>query len=778
MKSKLRVSVRSLVEYSLRSGDLDLTSFGSGHVIEAIRAHQKIQKSRPKEYSQEVSVHHQVETENYILEISGRIDGLYTYPDRVIIDEIKTTKKDLRHLSEIENELHWGQVKCYAYIYALQKNLREIEAQLTYYHLEKEETTEVRRSFDIASLHNFFNSLVSKYLDWTDTVFNWTDVRDDSIWKLPFPFEVCRPGQKNIIGEVGYVTEEGGQLLIQAPTGIGKTMAVVFPSIKAIVKGKTSKIFFLTARTTGRTAAEDALGILRKNGLRLKSISLTAKEKLCFNTEKLCTGSDCEFAKGYFDRINRALRDAFAQDSFTRDTIISTARKHRVCPFEFSLDLSLWVDCVIGDYNYAFDPRVYLKRFFENGGDEYLFLVDEAHNLVNRAREMYSAELSKQQILELRRLLKGRLPKIYNSLGKMNAWMAKARKKCEQEGNPNAEKELPQDMCSLLRQFSKVSEEWLSLNQATLFQQKLVDFYFEVRRFLRTAERYDDNYATCYTKIGKDMNLKLFCIDPSRHLKGTLERTRTSIFFSATLNPMEYFIESLGCDESASTLVLRSPFERDNLCVLIAGRISALYKHRQWTKFKVAQAISSLIDQKKGNYLIYFPSYEYMKMIYEIFRLQCPHTNILVQSAHMSEHEREMFIEEFNKASDDHLVGFAVMGGIFAESIDLLGDRLTGAVIVGVGLPPVSLETELIREYFDNVNGSGYAFAYQYPGMIKVLQAAGRVIRSETDRGAVLLIDTRFTNTPYISLLPQDWNITNIENVNRIGEVLHNFWYH
>lgn len=776
MKRTLRISVRALVDYALRCGDLDLTIFGSGHPVEAIRAHQRIQKSRPKEYTPEIPVHHRIETEDYGLEVSGRIDGLYNYSDRVIIDEIKTTKKDLHQLVQTENESHWGQAKCYAYIYALQHHLQDIEVQLTYVHLDYEARKELRRSFDRETLQKFFDTLIAQYLQWADTIVDWIRMRNDSINALSFPFTMYRPGQDEMMEAVASTINQRGQLFIQAPTGIGKTMAVIFPSLNALSQGHVFKIFYLTARTTGKTAAETALDVLRNNGLKLKSLTLTAKQKICFNPEKLCNGHDCTFAKGYYDRINKALHDAFTHDSFTRDTIVSFAQKHHVCPFEFSLELSLWVDCIIGDYNYAFDPRVYLKRFFQNGDDDYLLLVDEAHNLVDRAREMYSAELFKQPILAVRRQVKNRLPQIYHSLGKLNSWMFTERKKCNEEGNPRAQSELPDDVCSLLKDFTAYAEDWLKLNLSSPFRQQLVDLYFEAKRFLHTAERFDDNYATCYTNTGKDFSIKLFCIDPARHLRDTIGRIRATIFFSATLSPMHYFIESLGCDESARTLRLPSPFDKENLCVLIAGKISALYKYREFTKIDVARTVSLLIDQKRGNYLIYFPSYEYMKMVYEIFRERRPRINTIVQSARMTERDREIFIEKFIHETNNHLVGFAVMGGVFAESIDLLGDRLTGAVIVGVGLPPVSLERELIKNYFDSVNESGFAFAYVYPGMIKVLQAAGRVIRSETDRGVIFLIDTRFATPAYSSLLPQEWRPVLINKFDTIGEVLRNFW--
>jgi len=773
----LRLSVRELIAYTLRSGDLDMTTFGLSSPLDAIHAHQMIQKSRPREYSREVHVCHRIETDYFVLDLSGRIDGVYIYPDRVIIDEIKTTRKDLNILVQQDDRYHWGQAKCYAYIYANQNYLEKIDVQLTYYHLGQHEKREVLRSFVIDELEQFFNALVSQYVEWARMIISWTDSRNASIEKLEFPFETFRLGQEQMLENTEAAIQQRGQLLVQAPTGIGKTMAVLVPSIKAIAQGHISQIFYLTARTTGRQAAEATLEILRARGLKLKSLSLTAKEKMCLNTDKVCNPDDCKYARGHFDRVNSALHDAFTRDSFSRDMVINLAERYRVCPFEFALELSLWVECIICDYNYVFDPDVYLRRFFEDGKEDYVLLVDEAHNLIDRAREMYSVELSMHQIQKLRGELKNKLRKVYSVLGKINTWMMKKRTLCEQEQKPIAEREPPLDVCSLLKRLTKLSEEWLLLNQPTQFRTQLMDMYFRARTFLRTADRYDRNYATCYACTGRDLCVKLFCIDPARYLRETLEKFRSAIFFSGTLNPMQYFIESLGCDDTAATLTLPSPFEQDRLCVMVASRVSTLFRHRAYTQSAAANAICSLVDAKKGNYLVFFPSYEYMKMIYDMFHLLRPDITTLVQSSHMSEQDREQFLREFDQTKGNHLVGFAVMGGVFAESIDLIGERLTGAVIVGVGMPGISLERELMRNYFDEIDGRGFAFAYQFPGMIKVLQAAGRVIRSETDRGVILLIDTRFVRDPYRSLLPKEWSIKDVTHEKAIGKILEEFWH-
>jgi len=776
MKRRLTIAVRELVAYALRAGDLDTTQFGSINPADAITAHTVVQNSRPSGYTREVPIRHSIAADDFVLDLSGRIDGLFIQPDRVIVDEIKTTDKDLNIISQREDPYHWGQVKTYAYMYARENGLDRIDAQLTYFHIERGVQKEIRRSFDIEELAAFFNDLVRTYLEWAGMVVRWREVRDASIRDLSFPFETYRSGQEKMLEEVTAIIEQQGQLLVQAPTGIGKTMAVLMPSIRAIASKQVSQIFYLTARTTGRQAAENTLDILRGSGMKLKSLSLTAKEKICFNPDRLCHPDECEFARGHFSRINAALKDSFMQDNFTRDTIITLAKKHRVCPFEYALDLSMWVDCVVCDYNYVFDPGVFLRRFFESSGGEYVLLIDEAHNLIDRAREMYSAALSRKQLQEVRNAVKVQLGTMHGLLGRINTWMIKQRTRCEEAGTPIAERELPVDLCTLLRDFTRAAEKWLIQNKPAQFREKLLDLYFLARSFLKTADRYDENYATCYANDKRDVTVRLFCIDPSRHLRETLERCRSAIFFSGTLNPMHYFIESIGCDTTAATMILPSPFPGENLCVLAASRISTLYKHREHTKMAIAGMISALVEAKRGNYLVFFPSYQYMRMIYDIFRIQKPTVRTLVQNAGMSERERERFLERFCSSNDAALVGFAVMGGVFAESIDLIGDRLTGAVIVGVGLPGISLERELIRVYFDEANSCGFAFAYQFPGMIRVLQAAGRVIRSETDRGAVLLVGTRFTGDPYRSLLPDEWRVREVENIDVMRDMLAEFW--
>jgi len=781
LKRLLKIGVRELVEFVQQSGDLQLEFMASTRPVEGTRAHQKVQKSRPANYISEVTVRHQIETEQFTLEVSGRIDGIYmdtgSRPgNRVVIDEIKSTNRDLNTFDGNGFPIHWQQAECYAYIYAFQNGLTEIDVQLTYIHLETGDILEINRTCRLKELEKQFCDLVAKYLAWAEKLFQWGEVRNTTIEQLQFPFSDYRPGQRQMAVDTYRTIRNGDHIILQAATGIGKTMAAVFPAVKAIAEGLHQKIFYLTARTTGRTVAEKALDELKTKGLRLKSVTLTAKDKICFNPDRLCSPEECDYARGYYDRIHDALANLFDKDVFTREAIEKIAEDHLVCPFEFSLDLSLWVDCIICDYNYAFDPRVYLRRFFAEGNGGYTFLIDESHNLVDRSREMFSAVLFKQPFLDVRRLLKNNLPKVYKRMGKVNALLVKLRKNCETHGNAFSEDCLPEELIPLLRHFLWDTEKWLSLNLKTSFREALLDLYFTVGGFVRVADQYDACYVTCYETTGKDLRIKLFCLDPSGQLSDALKRCQAAVFYSATMTPGAYFKKILGCNPATETQVIPSPFPPENLRLFVADRLSTFYRDREVTKDRVTGIIETLVRGKGGNYLLYFPSYVYMQMIYNAFVERQTGVDTIVQKSGMSESDRVAFLDRFSAKHCRTLAGFAVMGGIFGEGIDLVGDRLSGVAIVGVGLPGISLENNLIREYFKQTQNAGFEYAYLYPGINRVLQAAGRVIRTSRDRGVVLLIDQRFSTYRYRSLFPTTWQPVKIADEYQLERGLKTFW--
>ena len=773
----IRISVRALVEHLLRRGDLstsfDISSrtslFASNH------AHQKIQKSRPQPYAAEVPVFYHVENERITLDIQGRIDGMYELADSVVIEEIKTTRKDFDEFIKQNNDLHWAQVKVYAAIYAIDHNLDRILTQLTYGHTETGEVRTYFQEYITDELRMFFIQLLGQYFEWAEKIEDWHQERDRSIFASDFPFASFRDGQHQMINDVAAIIEQQEQIIIQAPTGIGKTVAVLYPAIKAIAEGHVQKIFYLTSRTTGRLIAEKTLGELKNSGLPIKFVTLTAKKKICFNPDKNCTPDECSFAKGYYDRVIEARKSLFFEDAFTADKITEIARAHQICPFEFSLDIALWVDCIVCDLNYVFDPRVYLRRFFLENPIDCTILVDEAHNLVDRSREMFSAKIEKMDFLKIRRILKNKNSELYRAAGAVNKKMLEMKKTLEEE-NCAWQEERPEKLLPLLRHFFMSLERWLSSHPGYPQTQEMLNHYFAANWFLKVSELYDKNYATCLEKTYRNISVKLYCIDPSDQLRETFERANSSVLFSATITPMSYFAQILGLKDSVEKRVLPSPFPQENLCILVSDSVSTLYRQRSQTKEALVQTIGTLVEAKKGNYMVYFPSYEYLRMVHPLYETAFPRQKILVQTHEMREGERVNFLKNFSKENDHTLVGLVVMGGIFGEGIDLVGDRLSGAAIVGVGLPGISLERETIRHHFDENQMPGFDYAFRYPGLIRVFQAAGRVIRTENDRGSILLIDTRYSNPQYKDLFPQEWQVHQTQNHSQIRQILAEFW--
>lgn len=756
-KKEIKISVRNLVEFLLRSGDIDSSFFRANRAVEGTRIHKKIQKAQKEDYKPEITLKFSVELEEFILSVEGRADGIIEGNGEVTVDEIKSTLTPLTVVDENYSEVHWAQAKCYAYIYAQQNNLKQINVRLTYCHLDTEEIKYLIKTFSISQLKEFFEELIDSYYSWAKLLYQWQCERDKSIKDMKFPFEAYRKGQRELAVAVYKTITSGKNIFVKAPTGTGKTVSTLFPAIKAIGEGSTSKIFYLTAKTITRSVAEEALSIMRAKGLKFKAVTLTAKEKICIKEKSSCNPIDCEVAKGHFDRINNAIMDILTnEDEIKRETIELYSNKHMVCPFEYSLDLTLWADAVICDYNYVFDPRVYLKRFFTEKGGDFTFLVDEAHNLVDRAREMYSAEITKKPVLEMKKEMKEVSPKISKALGRLNTFMLNKKKLCNDKGF-YVSAEGDKDIYSILRKFVSECEEYLAKNEDAKMGEGLLELYFTALIFIKICELYDERYVTYVEKQSNDVRIKLFCLDPSYLLSETLKKGKSAAFFSATLIPLEYYRGILGGSTEDYTMNIESPFSVENRKLMVADSISTRYVNREQSYREIVEAIKNVTCCKCGNYLVFFPSYQYMNSVYDIFKSEYPEVRVHVQSAFMTEGEREKFLELFSPEPVETTIGFCVMGGIFSEGIDLKSDRLIGTVIVGVGLPQVCLERDIIRDYFQEKNGQGFEYAYMFPGMNKVMQAAGRVIRSETDKGVILLIDERFTNRNYLNLFPKEW---------------------
>lgn len=809
-KPRYEAPVRELVEFVLRQGDLggEREFVGRGRALAGTRGHQRVQRSRPEGYLKEVSLFHEIETEDFILRVSGRIDGLLVTGDQVLLEEIKTVQG---HWDGAANPLHWAQAKIYGYIYGQRENLERIALQLTYLHLDTGELTEFRESPTFAELCAFFQATVSVYLEWIRELNQFRQLRDASIQALKFPFPRYRPGQRELAVAAYRTMARGGRLFLEAPTGIGKTISVLLPSVKALGENKVERIYYLTARTVGRGIAEKAFADLRQAGLRLRTLTLTAREKICVQAGQPCDPHLCPLARGYYDHLKPAMRAALGREEITRPAIEAVAREHQVCPFELALDIASWVDAVIGDYNHVFDPAAYLRRHFSEQAENYVFLIDEAHNLVDRARDMFSADLEGRELRALARAVKPAAPGCAKALNRLSTALRKAcltseaLEPAEPADLPELDlfafakevvpkilasstgptrltsptlrttRDLPQDWLPLLEDALDEAEAWLVQNQPADFREELLQLFFRLLAFSRTAELYNERFVTILDSA-QGGRVRLFCLDPSQLLAEGLARGKSAIFFSATLAPVDYYRTLLGGAESDPSLQLDSPFAPENLAVLMHDRIRTQYKHREGTLGEVVRMIGAFVAERRGNYLVYLPSYQYLTAAQEQFRAACPEVALLVQSPKMTEPEREAFLAAFRADHDQTLVGFAVLGGIFGEGIDLVGDRLIGAVIVGVGLPQLCVERDLIRGYFDETQGSGFDYAYTFPGMNRVLQASGRVIRSETDRGAVLLIDTRFNETRYRRLFPKWWHPQRVRSENDVRQAVRSFW--
>ncbi len=795
------IQVRELVEFVLRRGDIagERHFVGMDRAVQGIRGHQKIQRSRPPGYETEIALEHEISDDTFVLRIRGRIDGLLKTASEVLLEEIKTVHGRWDHTAD---PLHWAQAKLYAYIYAQKNDLKAITIQLTYLELETLKVTEFRESLSFAALEVFFTATTSSYLEWLRQQIRWQNDRDDSIGHLNFPFKSFRPGQRKMAVLAYKTCASGGRAFIAAPTGIGKTISALFPAVKSLGEGKLKRIYYLTARTVGQGIAEKALRDLRKNGLRLRAVTLTARHKVCIDESQPCDPASCPLATGYYDRRKPAMLEALAREEITREVLDEVGQKHRACPFALAHDVSLWADAVICDYNYVFDPKAYLQQHFAQDREDFGFLVDEAHNLVDRAREMFSEDLDAGEIREVLLAIKSAIPACARSLGNLEreikALCDPAHDPLTEPGDFNMEpdlfarpspavpepeanpkgmlKEFPKHLIPILEAALDQMEKWLARNEPAAFREDLLSLYFRVLSFRRTAEIYDERFVTLLKEEGHIARVRLFCLDPSHLLRQALNRGRAAIFFSATLAPIDYYRTLLGGEENDPFLQLNSPFPRENLAVLVQDRIQTSYKLRGGSLGDVVQAIGILLEQKTGNYLIYFPSYQYLSSVLDQFKARFSQISVLVQRPNMTEKERASFLAEFETNDGKTRAAFAVLGGIFGEGIDLVGERLIGAVIVGVGLPQLSQERDLIRDYFNAINGFGFDYAYTFPGMNRVLQAVGRVIRSENDRGLVLLIDTRFSQPRYQHLFPAWWRTGIAGTVGKIETLADAFW--
>ncbi|HJA13409.1 MAG TPA: ATP-dependent DNA helicase [Candidatus Mediterraneibacter merdipullorum] len=778
----VRVSVRNLVEFILRSGDIDSRRAG-GPDREAMlmggRLHRKIQRSMGSDYHAEVSLKTVVSCGDFQILVEGRADGIIIRetdgaPD-VTVDEIKGVLRDLEQI-KAPVPVHLAQAKCYAYMYCAQAGLERASVQMTYCNLDTEEIRRFQENYSREELEDWFAGLVREYEKWARFQIRWEEERNASIKGVEFPFPY-RPGQKEIAAAVYRTILRKKKLFLQAPTGVGKTISTVFPAVKAVGEGLAERIFYLTAKTITRTAAEQAFTVLKEQGLKMKVVTLTAKEKICFCDETSCNPDSCPYAKGHFDRVNDAVYDILTSDGtgeLDRSAIERQAEKFRVCPFELSLDISSWADAVICDYNYVFDPNAHLKRFFSEGGSaDNIFLVDEAHNLADRGREMYSAALCKEDFLGLKKKV-GTHKALVKRLDGVNRMFLGEKRECETYRVLDSVSHIVLKLMNLLTEMEKYLEEPAD----ETVREAVLELYFQVRSFVSVYEELDENYVI-YAELEGDGRfwIRLLCVNPAKKLQDYLEYGTGTVFFSATLLPVHYYKRLLSTAEDDYAVYAQSPFPAGNRLVLRGKNVSTRYTLRDREMYrKFAEYIREMTGSRKGNYMVFFPSYRLMEDVADCFLPMKGDARVLFQSQNMGEQEREEFLGEFRKDREESLIGFCVMGGIFSEGIDLTDDRLIGAAIIGTGLPQVCTERELIKGYFDAQDMRGFDYAYLYPGMNKVLQAAGRVIRTETDRGVILLLDDRFSRRQYMEIFPREWGECQSCSLSSLGDQLSSFW--
>lgn len=803
IRKELHTSVRNLVEFIFREGDIDNRAgrlASAEAMLEGSRIHRKIQKSMDSAYQVEVPLSLSIEEKDYTLVIEGRADGIaygefLSEPEEICyIDEIKGIYRKLSTMEE-PVYVHKAQAMCYAYIYALQNHLSRIGLQMTYCNLDTEEIRYFREILDWDTLKAWFDHLIAEYRKWADWQMSWRKMRQESIRRLEFPFPY-REGQKKLVTDVYRTIMRRKTLFIEAPTGVGKTVSTIFPAVKAVGEELSDRIFYLTAKTVTASVAKETIGLLMEHGYQAKTIHLTAKEKLCLCDEMDCNPQHCPYARGHYDRVNDAVFDLLhRKDLFTREDILAQAEKYCVCPFEMSLDTASFADNIICDYNYVFDPRVALKRFFQDGvkGD-YIFLVDEAHNLVDRSREMYSAVVYKEDFLEIKRLMKTIHPAIVRAAEKCNRDLLEMKRECE----GYQVRESVGTLTFHLMRLATLLDEFLEKPVEFPEKKKVLDFYFALRNFLNIYDLVDDRYVI-YTDFEEDgrFGIHLFCVDPSENLQKCIAKSNSTVFFSATLLPITYYKSLLSTEEDNYAIYAKSTFAEKNRLIAFGKGASTRYKRRGQKEYeKIAAYIEAVICGRVGNYMIFFPSYQLMREVYEVFQkreMENPiwdriletedspseseySLQLAMQTSGMKEQEREKFLEAFEETKRGTFAAFCVMGGIFAEGIDLKRDRLIGAVIVGTGLPQISHEREILKKYYDERGMNGFDYAFRFPGMNKVLQAAGRVIRTAEDQGVILLLDERFLEPEYDRLFPREWAQRKICTVEELAEEVADFW--
>ena len=799
-RAAVTMSVTELCTRAFLGGDLDLRP-GMGKRLSFERAalgtsvHRKLQAAAGVLYDAEVPFCHTTLYQNVAFEVSGRADGILK-TDPPTVDEIKTVGQ--RAFSRAPNPQHDAQARCYAYFLAKQRNLASVQVRLTYYCTDTEEIRYVSRIYSFGELHEFYLGLLDRILYRAKILIERETQLRPSVNSARFPYATVREGQDIMIRECYRDICAGKRLFLEAPTGTGKTLSALYPAMRALGDGHCEKIFYLTAKAAARREAFRAAAQLFSAGTKLRAVVLTAREQICVNASaredscgisRYCNGELCPHAHGFYDRLGNAICEALSTyHGFNRTTILQIAEKYRICPYEFQLELSEFCDTVICDYNYVFDPMVYLRRYFDPEAlkdSKHVFLIDEAHNLADRACDMYSASLNTQPL----RALWERIPEteeiLREAIEKLTVPMDGFRRLCEdnlfcdEDGIEHGYYLNRSPMESFLKTVSEVRtvlETWVRKHREHELEPHVSAVCATLKHFDVIGEYYDSQFLTFIEVKGSEREIRMICLDPSRILDALLSRAHASVLFSATLTPSDYFADILGGGRNAVRISLPSPFDSRQFCLTAVSTVSTRFEDRSKSYGKIASLIAAMASGKPGNYIVYFPSYAYLEKVLEKFRAKQPKIPVVVQKKGMNAAEKDAFLASFK---DDHRfrIGFCVLGGSFSEGIDLPGGQLIGAMIVGTGLPGLSNERNILRDYYETTRERGYDYAYTYPGMNRVLQAAGRVIRREKDRGVIVLVDDRYAESRYTQLFPDHWkDIQYANNSSELAEFVSDFW--
>lgn len=770
----IKISVRNLIEFVMRSGDIDNTFKDNTRMIEGIRAHQKIQKSYGDNYTKEYYLKDKTEYKDVTFQVEGRADGIIKNGTSYVVDEIKSTKRNLEDIDD-SNSLHWAQAMCYAYFLAKIKNLESIDIQLTYVSTEDYKIKNFNRNFSFIDLKDFYFNLLKQYIDFSKILTENIKRRDFTAENLDFPYYNYRKGQRKMAVAIYKSILDHNNLFVDAPTGIGKTISSIFPSVKAIGEGLIDKIFYLTSKSTTGNEAIKALKLLEEKGLEMLSLHITSKEKVCLNDQVKCNPSDCPFAKGHFDRVNDAIKDIISNETIIDyETLTSYSEKYRVCPFEFELDVAIYSDFIICDYNYVFDPNAYMRRFFEEVISRYIFLIDEAHNLLDRSRDMYSFKFTNKEFIELREYFdEDRDKRILSNIGDIIDEFDKNYIKFGKKLNYSTKRHLDSIDEKLIK-LNKCLEKFLIAEKINKNYDIILDEYFNITRYLKISDSFIDGFYNIisYDDVEKVKTFEIKCIDPSDILKNKYKLSVSTIFFSATLSPIMFYVNILGAND-ALKLRLESPFNADKQLIMQKS-ISTRYKDRSNNITNISDSINEFVKTKNGNYFIFFPSFNYLEAVAGDYLVRYDE-NIIIQDRNMTKIERDNFLNKFTVKSAE--VAFLVLGGIFSEGVDLVGEKLIGTMIISVGMPGVSYDRNLIKKHFDKKGLNGFDYSYTYPGINRIFQAAGRVIRSDDDYGIVYLVDDRYARNKYKMLYPRHWqNILYLNNSSNVKEITDKFW--